>query len=139
MRLISQFSVVRWTEKSYDEQLPDGKKLSQADIVYAVAGDLQGRAYVQSLMVYTCTDKTDPHKSEATYVSVWKFEGSLAGKEGSFILIEQGTYAGGSARGILNIVSGSGSGALQGIEGAGQCTAEADRCMLVMDCSAHVL
>lgn len=60
----------------------------------------------------------DPASGNAGYVAIERITGTLAGREGSFALMQLGTMTAGSAP-VMNIViaPGSGTGALEGISG----------------------
>jgi hypothetical protein len=53
------------------------------------------------------------------YRGLIRFDGKLREKSGSFVLRDHGTFAAGTASSAVEILEGSGTGALQGITGAG--------------------
>jgi hypothetical protein len=59
----------------------------------------------------------DPGKGEAGYVALELVDGTLAGRAGRFALQHSGTMSGGRQALLIQIVPGSGSGALAGISG----------------------
>lgn len=56
-------------------------------------------------------------KGVAGYVAIEQVTGSLDGRSGSFALQHNGTMGGGTFELSVNVVPGSGSGALEGISG----------------------
>jgi len=58
-----------------------------------------------------------PVKGNAGYVAIELVTGSLSGKNGSFALQHYGTMVNGAQNLILEVVSGSGTGELQGLTG----------------------
>lgn len=56
-------------------------------------------------------------KGSAGYVAIEQVTGTLSGKKGSFVLQHYGTMKQGSNRLVLEVVPGSGSGELTGLEG----------------------
>jgi hypothetical protein len=76
-------------------------------------GDLTGESTLEYLMVYT-SDR------EASFVGLERFEGTLAGKKGTFVLQRKGTAgADGVVREEFFIVPGSGTGDLGSVTGKG--------------------
>jgi hypothetical protein len=102
------FTIAAWDEKPYDEQ--DGLKLTKARFEKAYRGDIAGRSVTESLMVYR-SDGT------ASFVSHERFEGSVRGKSGSFVIQATGRYTSGVVDSLGRIVEGSGTGELRGIAG----------------------
>ncbi len=110
----STFTVQSWDEQTYEERDPG--KLTQAAVVQALAGDIEGRSDVRWIMAYTAADA-------AEFVGVHTVTGSVGGRTGSFVLRSTGTFDGATAAGALTVVAGSGAGALAGISGTGTFTA----------------
>lgn len=107
-----------WDEKPYHEA--HGQKSTKATINCVFDGDLTGTARTDFLMQYP-TDRT------AHYCGYLLVEGALAGREGSFMVYEVGTWANGVASSTWQIVEDSGTGALKGIVGTGSYAAEHDK------------
>ena len=59
----------------------------------------------------------------ARYVGLQRIEGSLGGKEGSFVVESNGDFDGGEAKGTWVVIAGSGTGDLAGLTGEGTFTA----------------
>jgi hypothetical protein len=68
-------------------------------------------------MFYRHFDLKDQHNSSASYAGLIRFSGVVAGKQGSFVMKDDGTFEGGSAVSALRICEGSGTGTLAGITG----------------------
>lgn len=111
----ASLQVQGWDEQTYDEREGAGK-LTQASVQQSVTGDLEGSTDVRWIMAYASEER-------AEYVGIQVVKGTLAGKEGSFVLRSVGTFAEGQATGDLTIVEGSGTGDLAGITGTGRFTA----------------
>ena len=118
MKAKANFSVKKWDEQT-SEQISANVKITKATVEYEFKADLDGTGYSQNLMYYTHFDGNDQHNSEATYLGFIRFAGKLNGKEGSFVMEENGTYKNGSANSKLKIVNDSGDGALKNISGSG--------------------
>jgi len=107
-----------WNEKPYHEAPP--QKSTTADIMCVFDGDLSARAQTNFLMQY-------PSEKACHYAGYLLVEGTLAGKQGTFILFEAGAWENGVASSRWEIVKGSGTGALAGISGTGSYAAEHDK------------
>lgn len=59
----------------------------------------------------------NPHSGAAGYVAMERFDGTLDGRAGSFMLQQFGTISGGSQDLRYEIVPGSGTGELEGLTG----------------------
>lgn len=106
------FEFTRWEESSYSE--PDaGRKLTQA----RVSNDFQGDIVGSSDLVYVMSYLTD---ESGTFMGYEQVTGRLSDRDGSFVLRHDGTFAGGSVRASLNVVAGTGTGALAGLSGEGE-------------------
>src|SRR6476620_4015471 len=108
----ARFAIKSWEEKPYNEST-DLPKLTRASVSKTYTGDIAGEAHVEYLMMY----RSD---GSATFVGLERVVGQLAGKTGSFVLQRTGLFEGGQAKETYSVVSGSGTGALQGLSGEGQ-------------------
>ena len=124
MKAKATYAVTKWEESTID-QISAETKLTKASVEYAFGGELQGKANVEYLMFYRHFDQNDPHRSRASYTGFIRFEGTLGGKPGSFVMQDSGTFEGGAAVSALQIHDGSGTGSLTGITGTA--TYRADR------------
>jgi hypothetical protein len=82
----------------------------------SLQGDVEGEGRVEYLMTYR-------EDGSASYVGFEQVVGKLAGRSGSFVLQQVGTFEGGVATTTLTIVPRSGMGELQGLRGTGSFTA----------------
>ena len=106
------FEFTRWEESAYSE--PDASpKLTQARISNNFHGDIEGSSDLVYVMTYISDDK-------ATFLGYEQVRGTLSDRDGSFVLRHEGNFADGDVRAVLNIVNGSGTGALTGISGEGE-------------------
>ena len=119
------FTVQGWDEQTFEERDPG--KLTIASVQQAVTGDIEGTSDVRWIMAYTADDA-------AEFVGLQSVTGSLAGKEGSFVLRSVGTFDCKTAAGDVTVVTGSGTGDLAGISGTGSFTAPmGDEASLTLD------
>jgi hypothetical protein len=115
-RVRSTFKIEGWDESPYAEN-EDGGKLSRASVRQSISGDIEGEGSVEWLMCYR-PDKT------AEFVGLQRIDGRLAGRSGSFALLQtDGSFDGTVARGRLEVVPGSGTGELRGLRGQGEFSA----------------
>lgn len=106
------FEFTRWEESSYTE--PDGgHKLTQARVSNDFAGDIVGSSDLVYVMSYLTAET-------GTFVGYEQVKGRLSDRDGSFVLRHDGTFAEGSVRASLNVVAGTGTGALAGLAGEGE-------------------
>lgn len=107
-----------WDEKPYHEAPPQKSTKASIDVVFD--GDLVANAKTDFLMQY-------PSDTLCHYSGYLLVDGSLAGKKGTFIIYEVGTWENGVATSRWEIVKGSGTGQLAGISGTGSYAAEHDK------------
>ncbi len=106
------FEFTRWDESSYSE--PDGGlKLTEARVSNDFRGDIVGSSDLVYVMSYLTEDT-------GTFVGYEQVTGRLSDRDGTFVLRHDGTFADGSVRAALNVVAGSGTGALAGLTGEGE-------------------
>jgi hypothetical protein len=110
------FQIQGWDEQTYDERDGAAGKLTEANVQQTVTGDIEGSSDVRWLMAYTADDR-------AEFVGIHVVAGTLAGKEGTFVLRSAGSFDGSTADGDLTVVAGSGTGDLSGISGTGSFSA----------------
>ncbi|WP_332701099.1 DUF3224 domain-containing protein [Devosia sp.] len=108
-----------WDEKTYYEARPLKGNLAHIDAVFD--GDLQGQAKTVFCLSYGEDDKS------AHYAGHLLFKGTLAGRQGTFVIFEQGHWDDGVATSDWTIVEGSGTGGLKGLAGTGRYAAEHDK------------
>ncbi|HEX5451351.1 MAG TPA: DUF3224 domain-containing protein [Candidatus Limnocylindrales bacterium] len=105
-----EFDVTGWEETEFAE-LETGK-LTRADVIATLKGDIDGSGRVSWLMCYRADGTAD-------YVGFLVIEASLDGRTGGFVVRTSGAFDGGKASGPWMIVRDSGFGELVAIEGAG--------------------
>jgi len=91
-----------------------GGKMNRTRFAKTFTGDLAGTSVVEAIMVGL--DDGGP----MIYVGVERFDCTLAGRKGTFVLLHSATAHGGNQNGSWTIVSGSGTGELAGITGTGE-------------------
>jgi hypothetical protein len=116
MKAQGTYTVKKWVENTYDQISPE-MKMTRASIEYALSGEIEGIASVEYLMFYRHVDAKDQHKSSASYAGLLRFNGVVAGSQGSFVMKDDGTFDGGTAVSALRVCEGSGTGSLAGITG----------------------
>jgi hypothetical protein len=132
MRAKGTYTVKKWDETTYDQISPE-MKMTKASVEYGFSGDIEGRGSVEYLMFYRHFDAKNPHKSLASYVGLIRFDGTVAGRSGSFVMKDDGTFEGGTASSALRIDEGSGTGSLAGITGTAVYRADQNGCRFELD------
>lgn len=111
------FTVASWEENTYQE-LGGKQKLAKARMGFRLAGDLEGDLVCDTFMYYR-------EDGTAEYTGIQHFTGTLAGREGTCVMVADGTYDGTQARSAWRVIPGSGTGALAGLSGTGESAATA--------------
>lgn len=93
------------------EGQPPGSKLGRMTIDKQISGDLVASTAGQMLSAMTQT------QGSAGYVAIERVEGSLHGREGSFVLQHSGSMKRGAQSLTVSVVPDSGTGALVGLTG----------------------
>lgn len=106
-----EFAVESWNEETFKE-LGGDAKLTRASVTGSLTGDITGTSETEWLMCYGL-DGT------ARYVGLQRVDGSLGGKNGSFVVESNGNFDGGEAKGTWSVIAGSGTGDLAGLSGDG--------------------
>ncbi|MCH9651397.1 MAG: DUF3224 domain-containing protein [Deltaproteobacteria bacterium] len=88
-----------------------GTTLARMSIDKKFSGDLVGTGKGEMLSAMSGV------KGSAGYVAIERVEGSLAGKEGSFVLQHSGTMTRGEPHQAITVVPDSGTGDLVGLSG----------------------
>jgi hypothetical protein len=112
------FTVKSWDENTIQE-LDGGRKLTRASVAFSIEGDLTAEASWEAVMCYR-TDGT------AIFSGFQLTTGTLAGRDGSFVLRADGEFAGGEALTSWQVVVGSGTGGFEGLTGSGSAVAGAN-------------
>ena len=108
-----------WDEKTYYEARPLKGTVAHIDAVFD--GDIKGEAKTVYSMSYGEDDKT------AHYAGHLLFKGSVGGRQGTFVIFEQGSWGNDVASSDWTIVEGSGTGELKTISGTGRYAAQHDK------------
>ncbi|MEU3260640.1 DUF3224 domain-containing protein [Streptomyces albidoflavus] len=109
-RATGTYATKSWNENPYHKE--DGSAtLTRASVENTFTGDLVGDGILEYLMVYGAD-------SSATYVGLQRFEGTVGGRNGTFVARIEGTFTSAAAENWI-IVEGSGTGGLSGISGTG--------------------
>ncbi len=119
-RAIAAFRIDSFLEE--DPYLSDGDlAYRRARLTKTFTGDLEGESAVEMLSV-----RSDG--PGAGYVALERFDGTLAGRRGSFALLHAGTMDDEAMWGDWRVVPGSGTGQLTGLAGVAriEITAEGD-------------
>lgn len=98
----------------------DGGQMSRTKLTKTFTGDVVGTSVVETVMLGT--DNGGP----AVYVGIERFDVTVHGRAGTFLMTHTATMYGGGQSLVLAVVPWSGTGALQGIAGTGQITPEHD-------------
>lgn len=103
-----RFDLTRWDEDAYDES--EGARLVRVRSTKAFAGGVAGTSEAELLQAIT------PGGS-AAYVGIERVTGHVDGRPGTFVLRHSavGDASGGAA--TIDVVPGSGTGALRGLRG----------------------
>ena len=111
----SQFTVTSWEEKPFEGQA-EGIKITQALVSKNYTGDITGVGSV----IYIMKHQAD---GTASFIGLQQIDGTIAGRNGSFALEQNGFFDGKEAKGTFEIKAGSGTGELAGLAGSGNFTA----------------
>ena len=109
----ARFSIRGWDEKTWDGRSArevQGAKLTHAEVTYRYEGDVEGTSTVHYLMHYR-------EDGTGQFTALERFDGTVHGRAGGFVLQHSGTFDGMQVSGILAILAGSGTGELAGISG----------------------
>jgi hypothetical protein len=110
MELAIRLEIKNWDEQPYRE-LPSGEKFARASVATVGSEEFAGES-TSELLLYYRPDGT------SSFAGLQRFAGRLAGREGTFVARNEGSYDGAAARFSGQIVPDSGTGALAGISGA---------------------
>ena len=115
-RATGRTAVKTYEPKVFDE-VPGGPSLADIHVTETFSGDIEGDGAVRVIQA------ARPDGS-ASFVGIERVRGSIAGKEGSFLLQVGGTVAGKEMRAEWFVMPGSGTGELRGLRGDGGFKAE---------------
>lgn len=104
-------TVLKYEPAAYEEPA-EGGTLNRIHVVERFSGDIEADGVVEFLQAAYAD-------GSASFVGIERVSGTLAGREGTFLLQDQGTVEGNVVSGEWFVVPGSGTGALAGLRGTG--------------------
>jgi hypothetical protein len=96
-----------------------GPRLTRAGGTQRFSGDIEGNGVVEWLACYV--------DGQARLVGLQRIDGSLAGRDGAFVIEATSDHDGKRSSGTWRILAGTGSGDLAGISGSGSFEATGGR------------
>ncbi|MEO6214077.1 MAG: DUF3224 domain-containing protein [Vicinamibacterales bacterium] len=111
MRATSAFTIDKKDVQPVEWQ---GGQMSHTRFYKMFTGDLTGTSIVEAIMMAAEND------GASVYVGIERFECAIHGRTGTFLLTHAATHHASGGGAAWQIVSGSGTGELQGITGDGQ-------------------
>jgi uncharacterized protein DUF3224 len=111
VRINGVITVHKYEPAAYD-QPGEGPALMRIHVEETFSGDIEGEGVAEFLQVARAD-------GSASFVGVERVAGSVAGKEGTFVLQDSGTVEGKVVSGEWFVVPGSGTGELAGLRGTG--------------------
>lgn len=109
-RATSTFEIIVWEPVEYQDQ--EGVKQTRTHVTKSFHGDLEGESTAELLIA-------NAPSGSAVYVGLEHIAGTLAGREGSFVLVHDASMSGDVQSLSLVIMRDSGTGGLRGIRGSG--------------------
>ena len=103
--------VKSWEPQPYEAEA-QGPTLNEIQVTETFKGDIQGEGRVRFL-------QAQRGDGSASFVGIERVTGALAGREGSFLLQDEGTLVGDRVEGRWFVISGSATGGLAGLRGEG--------------------
>ena len=120
------FQVTLWDVKPYEEA-PDSPTLSRGTVKKTFGGDLKGESSGEILM-YSAAD------GSAGYTVMDKVSGELCGRNGSFVMMHNGTHTPAETSRAGGIIApNSGTGELRGISGTVEFKADENGKNIILD------
>jgi hypothetical protein len=110
-RVTATLELKNWDEQPFEE-MEGGSKLTRASVSQSVAGDIIGDATSESIMYYR-------QDGTASYTGLQRFVGRIGDLSGSFVVEATGNYDGNEAKTNIEVIPGSGTGDLSGLQGQG--------------------
>ena len=104
-------TVHKYEPASYEEQA-EGPALTRIHVEEGFSGDISGDGVVEFLQAARAD-------GSASFVGIERVTGTLAGREGSFLLQDAGSVEGNVVSGEWFVIPGSGTGELAGLRGEG--------------------
>jgi Protein of unknown function (DUF3224) len=111
VRLNAVITVHKYEPVPY-EQPAEGPALVRIHVEERFSGDIEGDGVVEFLQAARAD-------GSASFVGIERVTGTVAGKQGTFLLQDAGTVEGNVVSGEWFVVPGSGTGELAGLRGTG--------------------
>jgi hypothetical protein len=108
---------VKTYEPQAYEEVDGGPNLVEIHVTETFSGDIEGDGVVRFLQAVR-------DDGSASFVGIERVTGSIAGRQGSFLLQDAGTLEGNTVKGDWFVIPGSGTGDLAGLRGEGGFEAE---------------
>ena len=105
------FCVSRWDEETTKE-LPNGAKLTRAEVTQSYTGDMSGEGTVEYVMAYT-------PGAPVKFVGLEVLTGTIGGRSGTVVIQHDGVFSGNAAHSSWIFVEGSGTDDLINLHGSG--------------------
>ncbi|WP_419949529.1 DUF3224 domain-containing protein [Candidatus Palauibacter sp.] len=121
-RAVASFDVTGW-EPSEPETTEGGFTRSEASVRKRFDGDLVAESDARVVMLQVDVDDLS---AGASYVASEVVTGALAGRRGTFAMFHWGLSGGGGRKTGGNIVPGSGTDELEGLEGSVEISVDGD-------------
>jgi hypothetical protein len=104
-------TVHKYEPATYDEPA-QGPVLARIHVEESFSGDISGAGVVEFLQAARAD-------GSASFVGIERVTGTVAGREGTFLLQDAGTVEGNVVSGEWFVIPGSGTGGLTGLRGEG--------------------
>jgi Protein of unknown function (DUF3224) len=101
MQFTQDFEITRWDQSTYDDSA--GLELGRATVGKKFTGELEGTSSAELIMVATS-------EGPAAYTAVERFTGTLAGRDGSFVMVHGASADESAATGRIVAAAGDLSG-----------------------------
>jgi hypothetical protein len=108
---------VKTYEPQAYEEVDGGPNLVEIHVTETFSGDIEGDGVVRFLQAVR-------DDGSASFVGIERVTGSIAGRQGSFLLQDAGTLDGNTVKGDWFVIPGSGTGDLAALRGEGGFEAE---------------
>src|SRR3954447_3194943 len=112
------FTTTNWDEHPYAD--PDGgPKLARAHVTNTYEGAIAAEAVLEMLLFYEPKAADDESWGRGRFVALEHVTGTVDGREGSFVLAQEGTFDGNAIEASFTVEPESTAGGLAGLTGAG--------------------
>jgi hypothetical protein len=111
VRANAVITVTKYEPVAYEEP-SEGPTLTRIHVEESFSGDIEGDGVVEFLQAASAD-------GSASFVGIERVTGTVAGRQGTFLLQDAGTVEGNVVSGEWFVVPGSGTGQLAGLRGTG--------------------